>query len=656
MRDTGPRPEKGGDEGWAGPRQPRLKWHHIYYLLAAFDLATVCFTLFLTHQILGIYNESVEVNRAWAERIGRFAALARVTTEVNAPGNDVFQSRDVELERARLDEALLRFEWALAAAKANLRFVPDDDTATTLAANLDRVGRATLEMAAESRRIFSHFDEDNPELAGHRMAEMDRKFAEVRSALEEIDDDVREMQQRNLDSQTEAAAVRGRYEYLVGLFIVLMVVAITLYGHMLARKMQADQLEREAFLSRLQEAESRTRSILSSAVEGIITSDERGVIESVNPAAEQMLGYDADELRGQNVSVLAPPPHRESHDGYMRRYLRTGVSKVIGRGGREVLALRKDGTTLPVQLAISEVRRPEGRLFTAMMHDISERKRAEALVRRYNEELEATVRERTEVLREALEKQSVLARQNAEAYEVIRRTQQELVRSERLAAVGELAAAVAHGIRNPLASIRAAAQVGRSFAKDELLKRTVEDIVAEVDRVERRIRAVLDFARPFEPRLASNDLNTFVSDLAKTVEKHAIEGSQITVELDPELPPLSFDGGQLYEVLEAIAVNALEAMSGEGRLTLRTALERRDGAPREAVVYVSDTGPGIEASRKDLIFDLFYTSKPSGTGIGLAMAKRLIESQGGTIEVESEPGRGTTFAVRLPVAERSGAA
>ena len=126
----------------------------------------------------------------------------------------------------------------------------------------------------------------------------------------------------------------------------------------------------------LRDSEERLRAILNTAVEGIITIDERGIIESVNPAAEKIFGYTTAELVGKNVSLLMPPPFREAHDGYLVNYLRTGQAKIIGIG-REVVGRRKDGTDFPMDLSVSEVRLADRRLFTGFVRDITERKRLE---------------------------------------------------------------------------------------------------------------------------------------------------------------------------------------------------------------------------------------------------------------------------------------
>lgn len=140
--------------------------------------------------------------------------------------------------------------------------------------------------------------------------------------------------------------------------------------------LQTEQLRRQA-KEALQTSEARMQAIVDTAVDAIITIDERGIVQSFNPAAENMFGYSPHEVLGQNVSMLMPSPHQEKHDSYIAHYLQTGEGRVIGIG-READALRKDGTTFPIELAVSEVQTGEGRLFTGILRDITERREAEA--------------------------------------------------------------------------------------------------------------------------------------------------------------------------------------------------------------------------------------------------------------------------------------
>ncbi|MEE9545510.1 MAG: PAS domain S-box protein [Rhodospirillales bacterium] len=136
--------------------------------------------------------------------------------------------------------------------------------------------------------------------------------------------------------------------------------------------------------SRLRESEAHLEKILETLVDGVITIDERGIIQLANPAAERIFGYAKDTLVGKNVSLLMPGPDRSAHDGYLAKYLKTGQANIIGFG-REVLGQRKDGSTFPLELAISELQTEHGRLFTGITRDVSERKQAEAEIRQANE-------------------------------------------------------------------------------------------------------------------------------------------------------------------------------------------------------------------------------------------------------------------------------
>ena len=144
-----------------------------------------------------------------------------------------------------------------------------------------------------------------------------------------------------------------------------------------SRPMMPGSMSRE---SDVHDSEERLRAILETAVEGIITIDERGIVESMNPAAEKIFGYAAAEVIGRNVSMLMPSPDRERHDAYIQNYVRTGEAKIIGIG-REVVGRRKDGTIFPMDLSVSEVKLAKKRLFTGFVRDITDRKRTEELER-----------------------------------------------------------------------------------------------------------------------------------------------------------------------------------------------------------------------------------------------------------------------------------
>ncbi len=228
-----------------------------------------------------------------------------------------------------------------------------------------------------------------------------------------------------------------------------------------------------------------------------------------------------------------------------------------------------------------------------------------------------------------------------------------LLRSERLAAIGRIAAQITHEIRNPLSSISLnAEELGeRAPAARDLC----DAIVREVDRLAAITEEYLRFARLPKPQMARADLNDLVRDLLEFVRPELdAAGVQVDQRLSPELPRVLADAGQLRQLLFNLVRNAREAMPGGG--IVRIATRGSDGSVE---IEVRDNGPGIPPERLQRIFDPFFTTKERGTGLGLALAQEVAQEHGGQLTCESAPGAGTTFTLRLPAApmvERAGAA
>jgi signal transduction histidine kinase len=242
-----------------------------------------------------------------------------------------------------------------------------------------------------------------------------------------------------------------------------------------------------------------------------------------------------------------------------------------------------------------------------------------------------------------------LARAFGRMTENLERTQAQLVQSEKLASIGEMAAAVAHGLRNPLASLRAAAQLVRRHPEAPSSAEHLNAIVEEVDRLDRRISHLLSFSRPAPyhplkesvPRLVEGLLPTFSEPLRE-------QGVELQLELSPVLPEVRVDPIQLEQALVEIISNALDAMPQGGRLRIGASLNNGAG-PAEVSIEIADTGPGIPEQVLPSVCEPFFTTRQDGTGLGLAIAKRYVEQNGGRLEIVSRPG-GTTVRVRLPAA------
>jgi PAS domain S-box-containing protein len=345
----------------------------------------------------------------------------------------------------------------------------------------------------------------------------------------------------------------------------------------------------------LRKSEERVRSIVESAVDGIVVIDDRGTIQAFNPSAERLFGYRLGEVLGQNVNMLMPSPDRERHDGYLRHYLTTGEQKIIGIG-REVTGRRKDGTTFPVHLSVGEMVNEGKRSFTGILHDLSDRVQLE----------------------------------------------DKLAEQKSLAKLGEMAAVVAHEVKNPIAGIRGALQVITSrMPADQRDRNILLDIITRLDALDRIVRDMLMFARPRALRKEPISLDRLVRDTASMIERDvnmhdleiAVHGSA-DVKADREL---------LQVVFQNILMNAAQAMDGRGRIDVSITQ-----ADAHCLVAIADKGPGMPAEVREKAFEAFFTTKHRGTGLGLPIARRVIEAHRGTIQIDVPETGGTTISVGLP--------
>jgi signal transduction histidine kinase len=226
---------------------------------------------------------------------------------------------------------------------------------------------------------------------------------------------------------------------------------------------------------------------------------------------------------------------------------------------------------------------------------------------------------------------------------------------DRLAALGQMAAGLAHEIKNPLGAIKGAAQLlgepGGESQPDPATREFVGIILEEVDRLDRVVRSVLDYGRPSKGNPGPVDVNAAVRRTLRVLGSSRDQAVKFVVQADDELPPVRIDEEQLRQVLINLVKNAEEAMGGRGDVTLTTRTRPGASGARYVEIAVQDSGPGISPDRLEHLFVPFFTTKPRGTGLGLAISQRLVQSMGGRIEVASQPGVGSVFTILLPVLE-----
>jgi len=368
---------------------------------------------------------------------------------------------------------------------------------------------------------------------------------------------------------------------------------------------------------------AKLRGILESAVAAIITIDHRGLIETVNPSTERMFGYDAADLIGQNIKILMPEPYRSEHDAYMANYAKSGVKKIIGVG-REVTGRRKDGTTFPVHLSVSEFEAQGRRYFTGMINDLSDRKHVE---------------------------------------EALRESERRLAHAQKMEAVGQLTGGIAHDFNNLLLVIAGNLELLEPhLVRDDskILLKEAQEAAALGSKLTDQL---LTFGRRRHLDMQVIQLNDLVVGITDMLRRTLGEHITLSTSLAHDVWPTRADPGQFQSAIVNMAVNSRDAMPKGGKLVVETrniVLSRdhtdfqSDLKPGEYVqLSISDTGVGMPPDIRDRVFEPFFTTKEKGrgTGLGLAMVYGFVKQSGGNVTIYSEMGLGTTINLYLPRAD-----
>ncbi len=387
----------------------------------------------------------------------------------------------------------------------------------------------------------------------------------------------------------------------------LMVAGVAMMGPLLRKGPRSEQA--------LRESDARLRGIMNNTADGIITIDEQGAIDSFNHAAELMFGYTAEEMRGLNVSKLMPEPHHGQHDQYLKNYLRTGKGKILGIGPRELDGKRKDGTLIPIDLAVSEMRVGNTRLFIGVVRDITERKESE----------------------------------------------EQLAQAQKMEAIGQLTGGIAHDFNNMLLAIIGNLEllgdhIGENSAARKSLDIAFRASMSAADLTQR----LLAFSRrqPLNP--VATDVNQLILNTQPLLQRTLGEDIDFETVLGGGLWRAIVDESQLESAILNLAINARDAMRNGGKLTLETGNMRLDrdyaaGHPdvtpgQYVMVAVTDSGTGMTAEVMERAFEPFFTTKEigKGSGLGLSMIYGFVKQSGGHVKIYSEVGHGTTVKIYLP--------
>jgi len=351
----------------------------------------------------------------------------------------------------------------------------------------------------------------------------------------------------------------------------------------------------------------------------VAITDQRGIINYVNDEFCRISKYSREELLGQDHRIINSSYHPKE---FIRNLWTTIGSGRVWKG--ELRNRAKDGSIYWVDTTIVPFLNPEGKpyQYVAIRHDITQRKLAEE-----------------QVLQQAAE----------------------LQRAAQLSFVGELAAGLAHEIKNPLAGIQGAVDILiRRRDKNDPEREALEGMRHEVQRIDSTVRALLDRARP---RLVSVKATSLTDIVGRTVNlaraqltnaAAAARGHRVSLEFDPSADPITIpiDPAQIEDAVLNLIINAIEAVDGDGEVKVRVERSQDDRAEEfdnEAIVEVSDNGRGINEEDLNRIFNPFFTSRPGGTGLGLPAVRRIARAHGGRVEVTSSLGKGSTFSLHLPI-------
>ncbi|MCP4329455.1 MAG: PAS domain S-box protein [Alphaproteobacteria bacterium] len=352
--------------------------------------------------------------------------------------------------------------------------------------------------------------------------------------------------------------------------------------------------------------------MLTVAPDAIIAMDEESRIRVFNPGAERLFGYRAADMMGRPLDILMPDRFRSAHGEHVRRFLTSGEQSRLMTERSEIIGLRADGSEFPAEASVSKLRIDDATLLTVMLHDVTERKRAEA--------------------------ELVAAKERAE---------QALIQAEKMAAIGTLASGIGHEINNPLYAVLGAAEAIRDGGDLSRSQSHAQDIITYCKHIAEIIKNLSGYIRPADAHgLGPVDVNKAIQE-AVSIAQLSLQDSDIEIEqwLEP-VPEIAAKSEEVQQAFFNVIRNGLQAIDQGGTLEIKS---RQEGDL--VSVRIRDTGRGIAATNLAKIYDPFFTTKEpdEGEGLGLFVVQQIVKKYAGTIAFESEIGQGTLCTIEFPI-------
>ncbi len=398
---------------------------------------------------------------------------------------------------------------------------------------------------------------------------------------------------------------------------------------------------------------TRLQSIINTAIDGIITIDERGHIESINPSAAEKFGYLPKHVIGENIKILMPEPYHSEHDGYLANYISTKEPKIIGIG-REVFGKKKDGSIFPFRLAVSEVILNDKIIFTGIIHDLTDVKEAEEKLLQLNEDLENQIEARTNELESAINKLLFTNKQldeNREELQALLNKEKELNELK-----SRFVSTASHEFRTPLSTILSSASLLGKYNEDALpakREKHIHRIKSAVNNLTGILNDFLSLSKIEEGKIIPQYEIVNISELFQLVKEeiNGILKENQTIQVNSSIDHMIMTD---KKILKNILFNLISNAIKYSDTVIECSIRSKDD---HLSITITDQGCGIPESEQKFLFERFFRAKNveniQGTGLGLHIVRRYVRLLSGSIIFESRENIGTTFTVIIPLDEPS---
>lgn len=682
------------------PEEKSPKWHYVYYILAGFDILTVAISLFLNHQIMGIYYTSADINMIWGNRQAGISELSRLATSANAPGNDVFDTRDINGEKKELQDLSIKFHTKYEAVLDDLKIIAEEQLPKSDGANINyqdnlveslEKSRISFEnLTYEASEIFKYLSAENEQEAGTHMAMMDRNFSDSSNALADATVMILNIQERLFTQQLQQANALKTVEYTIVAFILAMILGATFYGHRMAKIIKREE-ERKKFQRKTLDLISQVQS---SYIAGKNDNQREGsvfdtILSKILELSESEYGFVGEILHDENktpylktraISNIAWNDETKKFyednkpEGLEFKNLDTLFGHTIKTGE---LVITNEPRNHPASRGLPEGHPPLDAYMGIPIHsnevligmvgiankqngykeedyallkpvfstietiinsirDVTDKKRAEEELKHHRDHLQDMVEEQTHDL--------MVAKEEAEKANI---------------AKSDFLANMSHELRTPLNSIIGMIQLLNPEKLDEDLQDTFSLIKISAKSLLEIVNDVLDLSKIEAGEISLEslpfDVIHTIRHTVRTMDALAQEKELKLIYTEDRKCLYGFgDALRFSRILSNLLSNAIR-YTEKGQIEVRAIIVEDDAGGRTTIrCEIQDTGIGIPEEKINKIFDKFtqadssVTRKFGGTGLGLTITKELIELMNGKIGVESKVGEGSTFWFEIP--------